>query len=308
VSLRVGLVRWLRVLVTIAGLAIAAVLGAEVLVLALEPRLTFLPVRDLPIDPGRLGLPFEEAVIQAAGGVTLHGWFIPGRGGPSRDARTRLTILYLHGNAENIASCLPVAPLLSERGDNLLLLDYRGYGRSGGSPSEVGIALDGEAALRYLRSRPDVDPRGIVVWGRSIGSTVAVALAAADRGLAGVILESSFTSVRDLLREGGHRLLGLMARLGSYRFDQARLMANVTAPLLVIHGTRDEVVPFSLGRSLYDLAPGRKEFVAIEGGGHNDLLALHGGELRDAVWRFLGRLEVAAPGPDSVRPGTSPPG
>lgn len=302
-------------LVTIAALAIAGVLGAKVLVLALEPRLTFLPRHELPIDPGRLGLPFEEAIIPTSDGVALHGWFIPGdtlppdaRGGASGvKARARLTILFLHGNAENVALCLPLAPLVHARGDNLLLLDYRGYGRSGGSPSETGIGRDGEAALAYLRSRPDVDPGGLVVWGRSIGTTVAVRLAAADRELAGVILESSFTSALDLLREGGHRLLYLMAHLGSYRFDQASAMTAVSAPLLVIHGTRDEVIPFRLGRKLYDLAPGRKEFVAIEGGGHNDLLALHGGELWGAVSRFLDTLNGAPPGRADLSPGTSPP-
>jgi fermentation-respiration switch protein FrsA (DUF1100 family) len=120
---------------------------------------------------------------------------------------------------------------------------------------------------------------------------VAVELAAADpSGPGGVILETPFTSVPDLLRAGGHRVLHGLARFGTYRFDSASRIGGLRAPLLVIHGTADEIAPFSLGRELFDRAPGRKEFVTIEGGGHNDLWAFHEAAMWGAVARFLSTL------------------
>jgi len=222
-----------------------------------------------------------------------------------------VTLLFFHGNAENIGGCLDVAALTRGAGYNLLLADYRGYGQSDGQPSEAGLYRDGEAALRYLRERPGVDVARIVVWGRSIGAAVATRLATAGPAAgdgepaagsdeppagaspptpAGIILESAFTSAPELLSAGGHWILYAASRVGSYRFDSAARMARVTAPVLVIHGTDDEIAPFALGRRLYDLAPGRKEFVAIQGGGHNDLMPRHSDELWAAVRRFLDGL------------------
>ena len=279
-----------RLAIIAAGLVVAIVLAAKLAVLLLEPRLTFFPRRDLPVAPDRLGLPFEDFGARTADGVRIHGWFIPGAGPAMPPGGRRPTLLLFHGNAENIADGLPIAPPIHRAGWNLLLLDYRGYGRSEGAPSERGLYADGEAALAALRERPDVDPERIVVWGRSIGAAVAVRLAARSP-VRGVILESPFTSVEELLREGGYWLLYGLSRLGTYRFDAAADMPAVRAPVLVIHGTRDEVVPFALGRRLHDLAPGRREFLAIEGGGHNDLLALHGAALWDGARRFLASLE-----------------
>ncbi len=283
---------------TVVGIAVAAVLGLKVLVLLLEPHATFLPPPPSGLTPESLGLPFEEARPETTDGLRLHGWFIPGPG------RAPLTLLYFHGNAEDIGTCLALARLTRSAGLNLMLVDYRGYGRSQGRPSEEGIYRDGEAALRYLRGRSDIDPGRIVLWGRSIGAAVAVRLAAAAPGaggagavgapalpLAGLILESPFTSARELLREGNYWVLYAASLFGTYRFDLADSMRRVAAPVLVIHGTEDEVVPFRLGRRLFDLAPGRKAFAAIQGGGHNDLLALHGEELWGAVQRFLATIE-----------------
>ncbi|MFQ5877425.1 MAG: alpha/beta hydrolase [Acidobacteriota bacterium] len=283
-----------RTILSLGGVVVAAGLGLKILALVLEPRLTFFPPPGLPVTPAALALPYEDVSVRTGDGVRLHGWFIPAA--CDRSAAP-LTLLFFHGNAENISPYITLARLTRDAGYSLLLIDYRGYGRSEGSPSERGIYADGEAALRYLRGRDDVDPRRIVLWGRSIGSAVAVHLAArapaggpsASRP-AGVILESSFTSALELLRDGGYWPLYPLALLGSYRFDQAAKIGGVESPLMVIHGTEDRVVPFRLGRRLFDLAPGGKVFVAIRGGGHNDLLALHAGALWEGVRRFLDSL------------------
>jgi hypothetical protein len=293
----------LRLVLTIAGLAIAGVLALRIAVPLLEPKLAFFPPRELVATPETFGLPYEEVPLTTADGLRLHAWFVPGDPGaapagkeaPAAERRPSLTLVLFHGNAENIGDGVAVAALTRAAGHNLLLVDYRGYGRSEGSPSEKGIYRDGEAAMAALRARADVDPEGIVVWGRSIGGAVAVHLAA-SQPVRGVILESPFTSVRELLREGGYGLMAFLARFGTYRFDSAAGIVRVRAPLLVVHGTSDEIIPFALGRRLHDLAPGPREFLAIEGGGHNDLWARHARAVWGGIAAFLERL---------ARPGTA---
>jgi uncharacterized protein len=289
VSWEAGAFVVLRLVLTVVGVAVAAVLALKILVVLLEPRVTFMPVTAHPVTPAAIGLPFEDVAVRTDDGVRVHGWFVPA-GYRRGSGRAPLTLLFFHGNAENVGDCLPLGPMARRAGYNILLLDYRGYGLSEGRPSEKGIYRDGEAALRYLRSRPDVDPDRIVLWGRSIGAAVAVHLAA-EEPVVGVVLESSFTSARELLREGGYWFLFALSLAASYRFDQAAKIGRVSAPILVIHGTDDEIVPIELGRRLYELAPGKKEFLAIEGGGHNDLLVLHAQELWGGVRRFLARLD-----------------
>jgi hypothetical protein len=294
-----------RILLAAGGLLIAVVLGLKVLVLVAEPRLTFLPVATLATTPEAYGLPFEDLHPVTADGLRLRAWLIPAREGAGEEGAATppasgqpaagaapLTLVFFHGNAENIGTCLDLARMTRPAGYNLVLAEYRGYGGSEGSPSERGIYLDGEAVLRSLAGRPGVDPRRIVLWGRSIGGAVAVHLAAGRAAVAGVVLESPFTSARELMREGGTTtfVFYLLSFLSSYRFDLAGKIERVSAPVLIVHGTDDEVVPFALGRRLFERAPGRKEFAAIEGGGHNDLMALHGEELWHDVARFLATL------------------
>jgi len=297
-----------RLILVVSGVVVAGVLALKIAALLLEPRLAFHPPRGYAATPGALGLPFEDVLMLTEDGVNIHGWFIPATEQPARrdDSRTPtrppLTLLLFHGNAENIGGFLDLALLARPAGYNLMLVDYRGYGESAGQPSESGLYSDGRAALAYLRSRRDVDAGRIVVWGRSIGSAVAVEVAAADAGAdrgraidapppAGIILESPFTSAADLLRDGGHTVLLVLSRFGTYRFDSASRIGRVKSPVLVIHGTADDIAPFHLGRRLFELAPGRKELVAIEGGGHNDLWALHEDEVWGAARRFLESLE-----------------
>ena len=307
-SLEAGLAQGLRTILTVAGVVVAGALGLKVLMLVVEPHLTFLPIPDLPITPARFDLPYEDVEIPVEEGIRIHGWFIPAdrpRGYNPGDARPP-TLLFFHGNAENIASSVPLGLRAREAGFSTFLVDYRGYGGSTGSPSERGIYRDGEAALRYLRGRADVDPGRIVVWGRSIGACVAVRLAATPAGAglspaaggppAGLILESPFTSARELLREGGYWLLYPLSFLATYRFDSASLAHRIDVPTLVIHGSADEVVPFRLGRALYEMIPARVEFLTIDGGGHNDLMVRHADAVWSGVRRFVDSLQTDAGG------------
>jgi hypothetical protein len=279
----------------VAAVALAVLAALKVAVLLLEPRLTFFPVRALPRTPAAAGLPYEEMRTRTADGLDLRGWFVTAGDQAAGAGRRPLTLLVFHGNAENIATGLALAVRAHAAGFATALAEYRGYAGNPGSPSEKGLGLDAEAWMRTVAARPDVDPARLVIWGRSIGSAPAVRLAAGG-GVAALVLESPFTSARDLLRDAGAWHLWALSWLGSYRFDQAAMIRRVRAPLLVIHGTRDEVAPPAHGRRLYDLAPGARSIVAIEGGGHNDLWADHGDELWTGAEAFLRAVDDATSG------------
>lgn len=286
------------------GWAIALLAGLALLkaaVLYLEPRLAFFPLDDRVPTPDAAGLPFEDLVATTDDGLALRGWFIPappagpvaatGAAPPSGlHADPPLTLLVFHGNAETIAQGLDLAVRAHRAGYSVALAEYRGYAGNPGKPSERGLYLDGEAAFRAVAGRPDVDAARIVFWGRSIGGVVAGRLAAAGRG-AGLVLESPFTSVRDLLRDDGAWIFYALSFLGTYRFELEPAIRSVRMPVLVIHGTRDEIAPFAHGRRLHDLAPGRRSLLALDGGGHNDLWAGYGDELWDGALRFLRSLD-----------------
>ena len=269
----------------VAAIAVAAIVLFLLLrtgVRRIEPRLAFFPVREIAATPASIGLAYETLTAATDDGLRLNGWYVP----PPQDAQDPWTLLVFHGNAENIGSGLPLVERAHGAGFGVALAEYRGYAGNPGSPSEEGIALDGEAFCRALTSRPGIAPARVAIWGRSIGSSVAVRLATAGRGGA-LVLESPFRSARTLLRDAGAWVLSALSVFGTYRFDQESRIGNVRVPILIVHGTSDEVVPFSHGRRLYELANGPKRLRGIEGGGHNDLWARHADEVWDAAKAFL---------------------
>jgi fermentation-respiration switch protein FrsA (DUF1100 family) len=272
------------------GGAIALAAGLAVLkaaVFLLEPKLAFFPARALDLTPRAAGLPYEDLRAVTADGLTLRGWFVPA---PASTGGRPLTLLVFHGNAENIGHGLDLAERAHRAGYAVALGEYRGYAGNPGNPSERGLYLDGEAIFQAVAARSDVDPARVVFWGRSIGAAVAGRLASSGRG-AGLVLESPFLSVGHLLRDDGAWLLYGLSLLGSYRFELEPALSSLEMPLLVIHGTRDEIAPFAHGRRLHDLARGPRTLVALEGGGHNDLWALHGDALWAGAERFLRTLD-----------------
>jgi uncharacterized protein len=174
------------------------VLGGLALALGGCTGVIFQPMHELVLTPDQIGLDYEEVEFAAADGVRLHGWFLPAR------APRRGSILFLHGNAQNISTHIASVAWLPAKGFDVLLFDYRGYGRSEGSPSLPGLHLDFEAALEALLARPDVEPDRVVVFGQSLGASLAItALAASPRRqqVRALIIEGAFTSYRALARE-----------------------------------------------------------------------------------------------------------
>ncbi len=246
-----------------------------VFALLFEKRFIFHPMRHPGGDWDAQGAAIEDCHFTSADGVRLHGWWLQAEGvadGP--------VLLWFHGNAGNITHRAENLRLLAVHGLSALSVDYRGYGRSGGSPSERGIYLDGEAAYDYLTGERGVAPGRIVSYGRSLGTSVAVHVAL-ERPTAALVLEGAMSSARAMARR-------MMPLLPVWPFIRARLdhvgrIRAIDVPVLVMHGERDEIVPFGQGRAVYDAAPEPKEFYRIEGAGHNDTYEVGG----EAYWRAL---------------------
>ncbi len=238
----------------------AAVYGGLCLaVFIFQARLVFLPSRAIAATPARVGLDYEDVWLEASDGVRIHGWYIP-------HPQPRGTLLFFHGNAGNIGDRLESIAIFHRLNLNVLIIDYHGYGKSEGSPGEAESYRDAEAAWRHLVEARSIPPETIALFGRSLGGCVAAWLAARVEP-AGLILESTFTSVPDMAAKVYPFLpVRLLARI---RLDALASLANVRAPVLVIHSAGDEIVPLAHGRALFDSAPEPKQFLQLRGG-HND--------------------------------------
>ena len=217
--------------------------------------------------------PFAVAMIDTADGERLRAWHAP--------ARDRApTVLHLHGNADTLEGLAPRLRALSDRGYGVLAVAFRGYPGSSGSPSEAGLHADAAAAYDWLAR--NVADAAIAPYGRSLGSAPALRLAV-ERPVAAVILEAPFTSALELARKQFPIYPAAILLRDKFRSDLR--IGELARPLLVVHGTQDEVIPVEMGERLYQMAPAApKRLVRIEGGGHNDLDA-HG--LADIIDRFL---------------------
>ena len=245
----------------------------------------FEPAAALQTSPARLGAPFEELRIPSGSGAErgeLHAWWIPAE---KADAPT---VLYLHGNSHNISYNLENALRYRALGSNLLLVDYRGYGKStGGKPSEAKVYEDAEAAWQYLVKQRGVKPQQLFIYGHSLGGAVAIDLALRHPEAAGLITESTFTSMQ-AMGELKYDFLpaGLLL---NQRFESLQKIAQLKIPLLLVHGTWDQKVPVGMAQQLFEAAPQPKTLVMIEGGEHSNNAAVGWVEYRDAVSAFIGQ-------------------
>jgi fermentation-respiration switch protein FrsA (DUF1100 family) len=249
-------------------LALAAALFLLLLWFA-QRRLIYFPAREVP-DPAALGLrDVEDARFTASDGVALHGWFAPAEGAPRE-----LAVLVHHGNGGNVVDRLYLLESLSRAGLHVLAYDYRGYGRSAGSPSEAGLYRDGRAAQAWLLARTGLPPERLVQYGESLGGAVALELAAgATPPPRAVVLQSPFTSLADTAAQ--HYPWLPVRLLLRDRYENAAKIGRLAAPLLVLHGTADWIVPPEHGRELLRLATAAQpaRLVDVPRRGHNDLWA-----------------------------------
>ena len=224
-----------------------------------QRRLAFVPSRDLTVLPSDVGLSYEDIFIEVADGERIHGWYFPVEGGS-------VVTMLCHGNAGNISHRLETAEFLTSLGVSVLFFDYRGYGQSDGKPSEENAYADAEAAHRWLTSDKGFQAEQVLIFGRSLGGAVAVELATRVPCRA-LIVESSFSSITDV----GKRMFPYMpvGLLLTFKFDSASKIATLNCPKLITHSPDDEIVPYDLGRRLFEAAAEPKQWVELSGG-HND--------------------------------------
>jgi fermentation-respiration switch protein FrsA (DUF1100 family) len=259
---------WLHI-VTVLVIAYA-VLGLTLFFM--QSAFLYRPLREIVNTPEDIGIEFENVTLETADGVKLNAWYIPAK-------EAKMTMLFCHGNGGNIMHRLDSINLFNKLGLNCLIFDYRGYGQSEGKPTEQGTYTDAMSAYKWLTQTKNISPDEIIVFGRSLGGSVAAYIAERMKVRA-LVLESCFTSYVDV----GKKFYPYMPVrwFARFKYDTIDSLKNVKCPVMVIHSRSDEMVPFEFGLGLYDVAPEPKEFVEIAGN-HNDGF-LVSGEIYTVAW------------------------
>lgn len=219
----------------------------------------------------------SDVWLQTDDSKRLHGWWIPAD-------QAEVVTLYLHGNGGNVTHRSGHIRELTAAGSSVLIIDYRGYGKSEGRPSEKGLYADAAAGYQHLVDS-GYSPSKIIVHGESLGTALAVDLAS-QYPCAGVVLEAPFTSIGDM----ASRVVPLVGRLFVWGFDSLSKIRGLRAPTLILHGTADEVIPFEMGRTLFETANDPKWLWAIDGAGHNDIVEAAGDAYRERLSEFYREL------------------
>ena len=244
----------------------------------------YMPNRRLEASPADIQLDYERVLLKSDGGARISGWFIPSNPG-------RAVVLFCHGNAGNISHRLGTIQIFNQMGLDVLIFDYQGYGLSEGSPSEAGTYADSEAAWQYLTEEKGIAPERIIIFGRSLGGAVAAKLATAHQP-AGLIVESAFTSIPDLVGD----IYPYLPLRPILRFDYGTIdsIAKVGCPVLVAHSPEDDMIPFHHGRELYEAAAQPKQFIELRGG-HNSGFYDSSQVYKAGLESFLVRCGLRAP-------------
>lgn len=266
-----SLARWVMLL-AVAALAVLALIWLT------QRRLIYFPTQSLP-DPHQLLPGVEEVTFLTDDGYTLAAWFLPATGPAPAP-----TLVVFNGNGGNRAARAPLAGALASEGFSVLLVDYRGYGGNPGSPSEQGLASDARAAINYLRTRPDVDQGRVVYFGESLGAAVALELAVQEPPAA-LVLRSPFTSLADI---GATHYPFLPASLLLWdRYPNKEIIGGVVAPIMVIAGSADTLVPVEQSKELFEAAPEPKRLLVVDAANHNDYALLAGSVMVSEMTAFL---------------------
>ena len=243
-----------------------------VLLFLMQSQMLYQPSRGYDYAPADYGLAYEEVSLSTPDGVMLAGWYVPAEG-------TERTILFCHGNAGNISHRLDTLKMFHELGLNCLIVDYRGYGKSTGRPTEMGTKIDILAGFQWLIEEKGTRSEEIILFGRSLGGSIA-AMIAKDVDPGGLVLESVFTSFDDV---GAHYYPWLPVRLFSrFNYNTVEAVKQVTCPVLVIHSPDDEIIPYKFGQEVFAAANEPKQFAELKGT-HNEGF-YDNGDLYKKIW------------------------
>lgn len=239
----------------------------------------FYPMKEHIYSPGKIGIQYEDVYIDTADGLKLHGWFLP-----SLQANPKASILFLHGNAENISTHVGAVYWLPNYGFNVLIYDYRGYGKSEGQVDLDATMTDVKPVIDYMTNRADVNASKLIIFGQSLGGAIAINTVAnhqKKKNIKAVVIESSFTGFRQIAREKlGESWLTwafqwpLSLTITNDYSSEKALTKLAGIPVLIIHGNKDHIIPFRHGKTLYQAALPPKDFWIVPEGGHIQAMTL----------------------------------
>lgn len=243
-----------------------------------EKNNLYFPTSVLEGDPGDVALSFEDVYLKTEDGIKLHGWFIPNK-------NSHHALLHFHGNAGNISHRLHDIQRFHQFGLNVFVFDYRGYGKSEGSPTEMGTYFDAKAAYHFLLNEKGFKEKEIILFGESLGGAVAIDLCT-KANPAGLICQSTFTSTEEIAKEI-YPFLPVKLFI-SFKYDSISKIGKVAIPKLFMHSRDDEIVEFHHGQKLFETAPHPKEFFEMQGGHNEGFLTTKG--YNEAIKTFLDKI------------------
>ena len=248
-----------------------------------QNSLMYHPVKELPYTPSDIGLTYEEVWFSTDDGISIHGWYVAA-------LEERGTVLFSHGNAGNISGRLETIRMLHGLGLNVLIYDYRGYGKSEGHPNEEGTYRDALAAWNFLVQEKNISEDKIVIMGRSLGGAVSARLAT-QTAPAALILESTFTSAKDLAQE----LYPFVPVRWLMRaeYPTADYLQQISVPVLILHSREDRLIPFHHGQELYQKAKDPKDFFEMDGG-HGESHVVTGADYIAKLDQFFNEVLTSA--------------
>lgn len=248
-------------------------------------RFFYFPTHDQPATPEDWGFLYEDVNFNSADGTKLHGWFLKAKG-----SKTKGTVVFSHGNAGSLGHHLGFVTWLAEAGYQVFMYDYRGFGKSGGILNRDGMVQDVKAAFLYVSGRKDVQKDKIISYGHSLGGAKSVAALAEmqPKGLKAIVIDGAFTSYQAMAKLVAGEL---GTELISDEFSPKDFISKISGtPLLVVHGKKDQVVPFSQGKQLFDLANEPKTLFEVKEGTHGDSLSRDDGAYRKKMLAWLDSL------------------
>jgi hypothetical protein len=274
-----------KLLTGAAGFIAIAYLALCLFLLLRLQRLMFFPTRTIEATPADLNLDYEDVWIPVSSDrqvERLHGWWLPAKG------TERGVVLHLHGNAYNVSANLGQAVQFHQLGFAVLMVDYRGYGRSEGKfPTEVRFYQDAEAAWCYLTQQRQIDPGCIWLFGHSLGGAIAIHLAAHHPEAAGLIVQSSFVSMRTMVSHLGCYSIFPIRLLLTQQFASITKVRSLQLPVLYIHGSADPLIPYTMSQALFAATPDPKQFHLVEGAAHNDVAEIGDAAYLEVLQQFM---------------------
>ncbi len=286
---KVGYILWRGVVILV-----VAAIGYIGYLKLMEDEMIYFPEKEYYGEPQMMGLPYEDVWLRTEDGVKLHAWWI---GEPQHQK----SVLFLHGNAGNISHRLHRIQSLGKVELRFFLLDYRGYGQSEGKPSERGLYKDAAAAYRYLREQAKLNAEDILLFGESIGGAVAIDLAS-KQPVGGVVVENTFTSLRDMARIFYSWIPSVVVSRG---FESIEKLKRVRVPVLFVQATKDEIVPPEMATQLHKAANKPKELYLIENARHNDTYLVGGAAYRNKLLEFFLKETKATSEQPTIEPITA---